>query len=184
MYSIVIWLEKEIGWTSSFFIHCTVEECRGIKREVSTLCAYGKTCFLAQHSTLWCTQTRKGHLDYYRVLSPFFVTWQNLIWYFFSLLSYANYFCHLLWEKFCYSTPVINVYILAFVKARREILTKGIQSAKYFKLQVAKIIAIAIWQNVAMLIFARVKKGALKEAWEKWENEKKVFFFEVCAASW
>ena len=55
-------------------------------------------------------------------------------------------------------TPIINVYILAFVKARREILTKGIQIAKYFKLQAAKIIAIAIWQNVAMLIFARIKK--------------------------
>ena len=100
---------KKIGWTLSFFIHYTVEECRGIKREVSTLCAYGKTCFLAQHSTLWCTQTRKGHLDYYRVLSPFFVTWQNLIWYFF-FISYGNYFCHLLWEKLSNSTPFINIY--------------------------------------------------------------------------
>lgn len=80
----------------------------------------------------------------------------------FFFISYGNYFCHLLWEKFCYSTPIINVYILAFVKARREILTKGIQIAKYFKLQAAKIIAIAIWQNVAMLIFARIKKRSSK----------------------
>ena len=81
MYCIGIWLEK--NKLNLKFIHYTVQECRGIKREVSTLCAYGKTCFLAQHSTLWCTQTRKGHLDYYRVLNPFFLTWQKLICYFF-----------------------------------------------------------------------------------------------------
>ena len=69
-------------------------------------------------------------------------------------------------EILLFKAPIINVYILAFVKAKREILTKGIQSAKYFKLQVAKIIAIAIfpaiWQNVAMLIFARIKKRSSK----------------------
>ena len=112
---------KKIGWNLSFSIHYTVEECRGIKREVSTLCAYGKTCCLAQHSTLWCTQTRKGHLDYYRVLSPFFVTWQNLIWYFFSLAMVIIF-------AICYGrnlaiqlpSSMCSVYLLTFVKANKR----------------------------------------------------------------
>ena len=97
-------------------------------------------------------------------------------------------FWHLWFEKphthISSSQYCLNVYILAFFKAKRQILAKGIQMAKKFKFQLAKIIAIAIWQNFAMSVFARIKKRSSKGSMREVREWKKVFFFEVCAASW